>query len=64
MWLDIKRRITKSELFTRILTEIETTNGAVKMASATFQLVQAPDFNVNVKKNNNRTFPPFSLLII
>jgi small-conductance mechanosensitive channel len=45
-----RRRITKSELFTRILTEIETTNGAVKMASATFQLVQAPDFNVNVKK--------------
>jgi hypothetical protein len=44
-----RRRITKSELFTRILTEIETTNGAVKMASATFQLVQAPDFNVNVK---------------
>jgi hypothetical protein len=31
-----RRRITKSELFTRILTEIETTNGAVKMASATF----------------------------
>jgi small-conductance mechanosensitive channel len=46
-----KRRITKSELFTKILTEIETTNGAVKMASTTFQLVQAPDFNVNVKKN-------------
>jgi small-conductance mechanosensitive channel len=46
-----KRRITKSELFTKILTEIETTNGAVKMASTTFQLVQAPDFNVNVKKH-------------
>jgi small-conductance mechanosensitive channel len=45
-----RRRITKSELFTRILTEIETTNGAVKMASATFQLVQAPDFNINIKK--------------
>jgi small-conductance mechanosensitive channel len=45
-----RRRTTKSELFTKILTEIETTNGAVKMASATFQLVQAPDFNVNLKK--------------
>lgn len=45
-----RRRFTKSELFTKILTEIEKTNGAVKMASATFQLVQAPDFNVNIKK--------------
>ncbi|MEZ7498556.1 mechanosensitive ion channel family protein [Flavobacterium sp. Arc3] len=45
-----RRRATKSELFTKILTEIEKTNGAVKMASATFQLVQAPDFNVNIKK--------------
>jgi small-conductance mechanosensitive channel len=45
-----KRRSTKSELFTKILIEIETTNGAVKMASATFQLVEAPDFNVNIRK--------------
>jgi hypothetical protein len=49
MWLDIKTKNHKSELFTRILTEIETTNGAVKMASATF-LSAGPDFNVNVKK--------------
>jgi small-conductance mechanosensitive channel len=45
-----KRRTTKTILFSKILTKIETTNGAVKMASATFQLVQAPDFNVNIKK--------------
>lgn len=45
-----KRRTTKTILFTKILTKIEATNGEVKMASATFQLVQAPDFNVNVKK--------------
>ncbi|EIA07214.1 mechanosensitive ion channel family protein [Flavobacterium frigoris] len=44
-----KRRATKTILFTKILTKIEATNGEVKMASATFQLVQAPDFNVNVK---------------
>ncbi|MGO4819152.1 mechanosensitive ion channel family protein [Flavobacterium sp. W22_SRS_FP1] len=44
-----KRRNTKTILFSKILTEIETTNGKVKMASATFQLVQAPDFNVNIK---------------
>lgn len=45
-----KRRKTKTTLFTKILTKIEASNGEVKMASATFQLVQAPDFNVNVKK--------------
>jgi small-conductance mechanosensitive channel len=45
-----KRRTTKTILFSKILTQIEATNGLVKMASATFQLVQAPDFNVNIKK--------------
>lgn len=44
-----KRRLTKTALFTKILTQIEATNGVVKMASATFQLVQAPDFNINIK---------------
>src|SRR3970040_2364845 len=45
-----RRRITKTALFSKILTQIEATDGQVKMASATFQLVQAPDFNVNIKK--------------
>lgn len=45
-----KRRFTKTELFTKILTQIEASNGEVKMASATFQLVQAPDFNININK--------------
>jgi small-conductance mechanosensitive channel len=45
-----KRRLTKTELFTKILTDIETTKGEVKMASATFHLVEAPDFNINIKK--------------
>ncbi|OCB76058.1 mechanosensitive ion channel family protein [Flavobacterium crassostreae] len=45
-----KRRVTKTILFTKIMTEIDATNGLVKMASATFQLVQAPDFNINIKK--------------
>lgn len=44
-----KRRLTKTALFTKILTQIEATNGVVKMASATFQLVEAPDFNINIK---------------
>lgn len=45
-----KRRATKTELFTKILQEIEATNGEIKFASATFQLVQTPDFNVNLRK--------------
>ena len=45
-----KRRFTKTELFTKILTAIEATKGEVKMASATFQLVEAPDLNINLKK--------------
>ncbi len=43
-----KRRATKTELFTKILNEVEATNGEIKFASATFQLVGAPDFNVKV----------------
>jgi small-conductance mechanosensitive channel len=45
-----KRRLTKTALFSKILSQIEATNGEVKMASATFQLVQAPDFNININK--------------
>ncbi|WP_366187000.1 mechanosensitive ion channel domain-containing protein [Flavobacterium ovatum] len=45
-----KRRATKTELFIQILKSFEATNGAIKFASATFQLVEAPDFNVNIKK--------------
>jgi len=45
-----KRRATKTELFTKILKEIESLNGEIKFASATFQLVEVPDFNVNLKK--------------
>lgn len=45
-----KRRATKTELFTQILKRIEASNGEIKFASATFQLVGAPDFNINIKK--------------
>lgn len=45
-----KRRATKTELFTKILQQIEATNGEVKFASATFQIVESSDFNVNVRK--------------
>ncbi|MCY7337656.1 MAG: mechanosensitive ion channel family protein [Chamaesiphon sp.] len=42
------RRIKKDELFTRMLDESLATNGRVEYASATFQLVQAPTFNVRL----------------
>ena len=45
-----KRRLTKTQLFTKILTEIEGTKGEIKFASATFQVVEGPDFNIRVKK--------------
>ncbi|WP_299247866.1 mechanosensitive ion channel domain-containing protein [uncultured Cytophaga sp.] len=43
-----KRRATKTALFTQILKRIEATNGEVKFASATFQLVDPPDFKVKI----------------
>ncbi|TAH41474.1 MAG: mechanosensitive ion channel family protein [Bacteroidetes bacterium] len=43
-----KRRATKTELFTRLLTKIEATNGEIKFASATFHLVEAPEFKVKM----------------
>ena len=43
------RRATKTALFTKILTDIEATNGKVKFASATFHLVEAPEINVRIK---------------
>lgn len=43
-----KRRITKDLLFTRLLEEIDRTEGRVALASATFHLVEAPDFKVTL----------------
>lgn len=45
-----RRRATKTALFMSILKRLEATDGAVKFASATFQLVDSPDFKVNLKK--------------
>ncbi len=44
-----RRRSTKTELFTRILKEVEATNGAVRFASATFELVGMPEVKVSGK---------------
>jgi small-conductance mechanosensitive channel len=45
-----KRRSTKDLLFTRILDAIAQTEGKVSMASATFHLVEAPTFDIRVRK--------------
>jgi small-conductance mechanosensitive channel len=45
-----RRRVTKTDLFTMILKEFEGTNGEVKFASATFQLVEAPELRINLKQ--------------
>ena len=45
-----KRRATKTLLFTNILKQIEATNGEIKFASATFQLVEPPEFKVSISK--------------
>ncbi len=48
-----KRRMKKDQLFTRILDEFENTNGRVKFASTTFELVEAPTFNVKLTGKPN-----------
>ena len=47
-----KRRTTKTDLFLKILNEIEKLNGEIKFASATFQLVDSPDFRIKIDKND------------
>ncbi len=44
-----RRRFTKTELFTKILKAVDDTKGEIKFASATFQLVESPDFKLNIK---------------
>lgn len=45
-----KRRATKTALFKKILKEVEATNGEIKFASATFQLVEGSE--IKVKREN------------
>lgn len=47
-----KRRATKTELYSQILKAVEASNGQIKFASATFHLVEAPEFKVNIKNKN------------
>jgi small-conductance mechanosensitive channel len=43
-----KRRITKDQLFTQILEEIDKTDGRVSIASTTLQIVDTPVFDVRI----------------
>lgn len=45
-----KRRTTKTELFVKILEAIETTQGKVALASATFEVVDLPEMKVDIKQ--------------
>lgn len=45
-----KRRATKTLLFTKILKQVEATNGEIKFASATFHLVEAPEIKISITK--------------
>lgn len=49
-----KRRATKTELFTQILKNIEATNGEIKFASATFQLVEPPEFKIKISEEKDK----------
>ncbi|MEO6949706.1 MAG: mechanosensitive ion channel domain-containing protein [Ginsengibacter sp.] len=48
-----KRRITRTALFKRILKEVEATNGEIKFASATFQLVEGSELKVKLDSQKN-----------
>ena len=48
-----KRRLTKTELFTAILTQIEATKGEVSFASATFELVESFPFQKKEKRTQS-----------
>ncbi|WP_019415543.1 mechanosensitive ion channel family protein [Paenisporosarcina sp. TG20] len=49
-----RRRIMKDELFTGILEEIERSSGRVKLASATFEVVSTPPFDVNITHSRDQ----------
>ncbi len=48
-----KRRTTKTNLFTKILKEVENSNGEIKFASATFQIVEPSDIRVKINREND-----------
>ncbi|MDZ4674247.1 MAG: mechanosensitive ion channel [Gemmatimonadota bacterium] len=51
------RRLTKTRLFTRLLEEIEASEGRVAIASATFHLVETPVFDVRLRGGSGADAP-------
>ena len=49
-----KRRMTKTALFTQILKNVDASNGQIKFASATFQLVEPPEFSVKLSRYEDK----------
>lgn len=43
-----RRRVTKTNLFARVLQDVEKPDSGMRLASATFQLVDPPDLNVKI----------------
>ncbi|MCL4864697.1 MAG: mechanosensitive ion channel family protein [Gemmatimonadales bacterium] len=52
------RRRTKTRLFSRLLEEIEASEGRVAIASATFHLVETPVFDVRLRGGTDGGAPP------
>src|SRR5699024_12724959 len=49
-----KRRMTKTALFTQILKSVDVSNGKIKFASATFQLVDTPEIKVKLSTDEDK----------
>ncbi|CAN5257623.1 mechanosensitive ion channel [soil metagenome] len=43
-----RRRSTKNQIFTRVLEEVDASSNRVRLASATFELVSVPAFDINI----------------
>ncbi|MDX9864165.1 MAG: hypothetical protein RBT34_05100 [Anaerolineaceae bacterium] len=46
-----QRRTTKDAIFNKIIEAIENSDGKVSLASATFDLVNAPGFTIKIEDN-------------
>ena len=49
-----QRRSTKDAIFSKIVERIENSKGQVSLASATFHLVEAPEFKIQIEENNRQ----------
>lgn len=52
-----KRRFVKDRLFTRILEVVDKSNNRIRLASATFELVNLPHLNVELAEGSGSRFP-------